>query len=127
MFFKTHFWVLSFLLLSSITALAEDGYIKGKITDTKTKDALIGVNVTSVDNLSGITDLDGNFEIKASEGKHILTFTYVGYIEKKQTVIVKANDTAIVDITLEDAAQNVLGNDLVITGSLYQKHASESR
>jgi len=112
-------------LLSTLYTLAADGTIKGKITDTNTKEALIGVNVTTDNNLSTISDVNGEYELKAPEGTYTLTFSYVGYTTNSQKVKVKADETTSLDLKLEDEAKNVLGNDLVITGSLYQKHASE--
>lgn len=104
---------------------AKNGIVRGKIADTKTKELLIGVNITTKDNISAITDLNGDFEIDAPEGSYSFTFSYVGYKDITKNVTVKAGDTTVINIAMEEEAKNVLGDELVVTGSLFPKKASE--
>ena len=120
------FFALFFCLSAiQISLLAQDAVIKGKLIDSKSKDALIGVNITSQNNLSTVSDLNGNYELKIPEGNHTLTYSYVGYTTFTKTIDVKANDELQIDLSLEEEAKNVLGDELVVTGSLFQKKASE--
>ncbi len=61
--------------------------IQGTITDKKSGEALIGVNIfVETDKLRGtVTDFDGKYEIKANEGE-VLVFTYVGYEDQRLAV-----------------------------------------
>lgn len=104
---------------------AQDVVIKGKIIDSKTNEVLIGVNITSQKDQSTISDLNGAYEIKLPEGNHTLTFSYVGYKDFAKTIDVKLNEEQQINISLEEDAKNVLGDELVVTGSLFQKKASE--
>ncbi|MCC6583444.1 MAG: TonB-dependent receptor [Chitinophagales bacterium] len=107
------------------TLSAQDVVIKGKITDLKTKEALIGVNISSENNVNTVSDLNGDYELTVQAGRHTLTFTYVGYKDFSKAIDVKAGEEVSEDITLEEDAKNVLGDELVVTGSLFQKKASE--
>ncbi len=114
---------LFFFIQSSLSA--QDATVKGIITDARTKEALIGVNVTTNGNASSISDVNGAYEIKLPEGNHTLIFTYVGYKDYSKAIEVKSNEEIQADISMEEDAKNVLGDELVVTGSLYQKRASE--
>ena len=67
-FFKLTVLSSCFLFLQ-LSLLAQDAVIKGKITDLKTKESLIGVNITTQNNNSSISDLNGAYELKLAEGR----------------------------------------------------------
>ena len=58
--------------------------LKGTITDKKTKEPLIGVNIfVEGDQMKGtVTDFDGKYEMKVNEGDQVV-FRYVGYEDQK--------------------------------------------
>lgn len=118
----------STLLLVFITHIlsAQNGILTGTIKDAKSGEALIGVNVTTdKKNNSTVTDLDGKFELSLSPGNYKILFSYVGYADLKKDVSVQEGENVTLDIVMEEEARNVLGDELVITGSLFQKKASE--
>jgi TonB-linked SusC/RagA family outer membrane protein len=91
--------VFILLLISTINAHAQPAstVIKGKVTDSKTNEALTGVSVGVKGTTRGsLTDVDGNYSITAAP-TDILTFSYLGY---KKTEVLVANKTAI-DVKLE--------------------------
>ena len=59
------FVLLLFLVLSiSNTAWAQNQTVKGKVIDSKLKEALMGVSILEIGTSNGtVTDLDGNFTI----------------------------------------------------------------
>lgn len=116
-------FICTFFLQLSLSG--QEAIVKGKIVDSKTKEGLIGVNITSQSDISSISDLNGAYELKLAEGNYKLTYSYVGYQDLIKTVSLKANEILEMDISLEEEARNVLGDELVITGSLFQKKASE--
>ena len=70
-----------FLCLSPFWAFAQTGGVKGKIVEDGTDEPMIGVTVL-VEGTSkgGVTDLDGNFELKGiAAGKQKLRISYIGY------------------------------------------------
>ena len=53
--------------------------IKGIVIDKNTKEPLIGVNVI-INNTNGTTtDINGNFNLIASQDDNKITFKYIGY------------------------------------------------
>lgn len=83
--------------------LAQNGSIRGTITDKLNGETLIGANV-SVEgtSLGSVTDFDGKFLIdKVPAGTHILKITYVGYqSELMPGIVVKAGEATVVSYKL---------------------------
>ena len=92
--------------------------VVGNITDSK-EEPLIGVNIVIKGTTSGvITDLNGHFELQATEGD-ILEVTYVGF--DSQSIVV-TNNQPIKIILIENA--EVL--DEVVVTALGIKRASKA-
>ncbi len=80
-------WLLSagIFLLCSMTLFAQRT-ISGKISDEKSGEALIGVNVLVKGTTRGtVTDVDGMYSVEAAEGD-ILVVSYTGYTTQELTV-----------------------------------------
>jgi CarboxypepD_reg-like domain/TonB-dependent Receptor Plug Domain len=57
--------------------------LTGVVTDAKSKDPLVGVNVLVSDiQIGTVTNAEGRFELKMPSGTHILNFSYVNFEEK---------------------------------------------
>lgn len=86
--------VLLIFLAVSITALAQTGTVKGKITDAKTNEPLIGATVIIEGTTNGAAaDLDGNYLIhNVAAGTHTLIVSYVSYNQLTHTNIVIENN-----------------------------------
>ena len=81
---------LTFLFISVVSGYAQQMDISGKVLDSN-KEPLIGVTVLLKGSASGtVTDIDGNFLIKASKGE-TLVISYIGY---KTQEILLASDKA---------------------------------
>lgn len=89
------------------------GVVKGKVVDAK-GEPLIGVGVVIAGQKGGsITDIDGNFSIKAPQGAQ-LKISYVGY---KPQVITVSGET--VNVTLQEDDKQL--QELVVVGYGTQK------
>ncbi len=76
--------LLFFLLLCSTTFA--QGLLKGQVKDSESGEALIGVNIVS--GTSGATtDFDGNYSLELQKGTHEVKFSYLGYDDLVQTVV----------------------------------------
>ncbi len=124
---KTIRLLICFTLLNilSFSLQAENGTLKGKITDSKTTEVLIGVNITANKNLATVTDINGSYELSLPEGDYTILFSYIGYTEISKKLSIKGNETKELTVSLQEEAKNILGEELVVTGSLFQKKASE--
>ena len=119
-------FILSFFLLFSFNILlAEKGTLKGTISDSTTKEVLIGVNIATTDNQGAVTDTDCKYSLILEEGKYKITISYLGYASVTEEITIIPNQTTELNKSLETEAKDALGSEVVITGSLYQKRASE--
>ncbi|MDR0795125.1 MAG: TonB-dependent receptor [Tannerella sp.] len=101
------------ILIFSQICNAQNFRISGRIADGITKeplsDALIHVKETGAYTLS---DIDGNYSLSVKSGTHILSATYIGYIQKD--IRIQANKDLIVNFEME--SNNQLG-EVIISGS----------
>lgn len=83
-FFRLSFGVILLFLLS-LSAIAQNYTVQGKIVDEKTADPLIGVPVAVTERLStGVfTNHNGEYKITLPKGEYTLVVKYVGYEDKK--------------------------------------------
>lgn len=82
---------------ATVVAQQKSIQIKGRITDAK-GEAIIGANVIVKGTTNGtMTDIDGNYTLKASEGE-IIQITYIGY----NKVEVKVGKNDILNAVLEE-------------------------
>ncbi|HMV14920.1 MAG TPA: TonB-dependent receptor [Chitinophagales bacterium] len=120
---KTFFLLL--LTFCSITFLgAQTATVKGLVKQENNNEPLIGVNVSVQGTNDGTTtDLDGLYELKLAPGSYTIVFTYVGYDDRTETVVLAANETKTLDIAFTENT-NLLST-VVVSGSRYEKKLSE--
>ncbi len=108
----TVIFVISFLCLPLTTFSQNHGTVKGKVTDAKTGDELIGANVLLLKTQIGsATDNNGNYTISAPAGTYELQISYVGYKPDRQTVNIEQGKTTNLAIELN---ADLLGTQEVI-------------
>ncbi len=108
------FSVFLYLCLA-LNANAQEISIKGKITDKSTKEALIGANVQiKGTNFGAVTDLDGNFEIKADvKLPVVIEVSYLGFATEEIN-ITDENQKIQIGLTAQEIR---VSNDVVISAS----------
>lgn len=110
-------------LFLSLSAWAQNGTIKGIVTDVKTKEALVGVNVYTDLSNGTTTDIDGNYELSVPPGPYKITFKYLGYSELVREGNIKAGQTINFDIKLVPTADQL---DIVtVSGSKFERKLTE--
>ena len=99
----------------AINGMAAD--IVGKVTDGKSKEALIGATV-QVDgtNIVAATDLDGNFKLSGLnvDAKYTLTVTYVAYKNKKIDGVRASDQPQMISVALTPDEQTL--GEVTVTG-----------
>lgn len=91
---------LTFLFISVVSGYAQQMDISGRVLDSN-KEPLIGVTVLLKGSASGtVTDIDGNFSIKASKGE-TLVISYIGY--KTQEILLSSDKATLIVELLEDS------------------------
>lgn len=111
-----------FLLFSlfSLLSYAQVKDISGVVVDDETGEPLLGVTIMIKGTSKGsITDLDGNFSLKASKND-VLVFSYMGY----KDYIEKIGDKNVLKISMKQDA--VLIDDVVVVGYGTQRRSDIS-
>ncbi len=111
-----------FYTLFTFTILSQSAFIKGKVTDKKTKEDLIGANVILEDGKGAAVDYNGTYSIKTTEGEHIVTFRFVGYEEVVKKVVITSGETIFLNVELSEGNQL---NDMVVSASKFEQKIGE--
>jgi outer membrane receptor protein involved in Fe transport len=112
-----------FLMLLSFSAIAQQGTLSGIVTDAKTKESLIGVNVVLNESKGAATDIDGKYELKLDAGKHVITYRYIGYQEIKREVEIVSNQVSSIDIMMHPANNEL--DVVVISAGRYEQRLED--
>ncbi|MBD3223317.1 MAG: TonB-dependent receptor plug domain-containing protein [Caldithrix sp.] len=101
------FFLIWFLMLFSVTSMLAQstGTIQGKVLDSKTREPLVGVNVSVEDYALGAsTDGSGRYVISnVPTGTRRLVFSYVGYKDRNVTdVMVMSTRPAVLNVQLDE-------------------------
>jgi iron complex outermembrane receptor protein len=112
----------AFYTLFTLAIIGQSAFIKGKVTDKRTKEDLIGANVILEDGKGAAVDYKGTYSIKASEGEHIVTFKFIGYEEEVRKVTLTEGETVFLNIELSEGNQL---NDVVISASKFEQKLGE--
>ncbi len=119
------------ILLTNLNLLAQSGKIVGTITDEKTGEALIGVNVIVEGTMYGAaTDVDGYYSILSiPPGQYSIKASYIGYTASVITsVLVNINETTTIDFILSD--ESVQTEEVIVSAAkipIVQRDVSSSR
>ena len=108
------------ITLLTITALAQNGTLKGKIVSAENGEPLIGANIIVDDTTGTATDIDGNFTITVRPGIHKVLCRFLGCNSETQTIEIKSGENFILEIALREEATN-LGTVVVSAGKFEQK------
>ena len=94
--------------------------VKGQVVDAKTNETMPGVTVVLKGTTQGtITDMSGNYTIKAAPGK-VLVFSFVGYLPQEITI----GSSNVINVKLNMATIQL--EEAVITGEFGIKRAARS-
>ncbi len=120
---NTFLWA-SMLFLTSIVASAQEGLLKGRITD-ENGEPLVGVNVFVPKSSIGTTaDLDGTYELKLPAGKYRIGVSLIGYGEKLFDVSIEAGASTTLDAKLGTSATDL--ETIVVTGTFSTRTQKET-
>lgn len=117
-------YIITGLFLYSTQMFSQtQGVVKGFVKDASTNESLPST-VIALDKKNGTAvDFDGNYIINTTEGEHTLECELVGYKKFSKTITVKANDTLVVNIVLEDG--NKLLDEVVVSAGKFEQKLSD--
>jgi iron complex outermembrane receptor protein len=122
---KAKFCLITFLIfILAINPVSAQNYeIKGKITDSKSGEPMVGVHIVIKNEIYGtITGNDGDFVLKTQiPPPLVLHISYVGFVPQDIEV---SSATTILDIKMEE--QYLLGQEVVISASRVEENILRS-
>jgi hypothetical protein len=127
--FRRIFLASSLLLLFSGLTFAQDGKLRGKVTDKETGDPLIGANVViKGTTLGASTDLSGDYVVLAvPPGVYTVEVSYIGYQSVSLANIrVSANLTTTQDFELAPTALEIGAVEIVAERPLIQRNTTNT-
>jgi len=105
------------------TVFSQNAYIKGIVSDLKTKETMVGATIV-IDDTSGTTaDINGVYFLKIKSGKHKIESKLVGYKSQINNIDVKENDTLILNVSLETDSK--LLDIVVVSAGKFEQNLSE--
>jgi len=117
-----------FFLMTMSLSHGQVGSIQGKVTDEKSKEAMIGACISySNDTVykTVISDMNGSYKIVADPGVYKIKVQYIGYKLTEITgIVLKKDSTTIVDIALQSsgvALKSVIVSDSKISDAEYNE------
>ncbi len=121
--------LVSILCLLTVVATAQDGKLRGRVTDKQTSEALIGANVLIEGTTFGAaTDLNGEYIIlSVPPGLYTVKISYVGYASLSVTnVRVSSNLTTTEDFQLSSSAVQVQAVEVIAERPLIQRNTTNT-
>lgn len=95
-------------------------FVKGRVVDRNTGEALIGVNVIVKGNATGTaTDIDGYYSLTVPSESSVLLFSYIGY-EKQEILLKGKRSLDALNVEMESDA-TMLEEVVIYTGYMSQK------
>jgi TonB-linked SusC/RagA family outer membrane protein len=99
-----------FVLLASVSVMAQNKTITGRATSPGEPEGLIGVNVLVKGTTIGVvTDLDGRYTLLAPESATTLVFSYIGYRSVEEQI----GNRSEINVVMEEDSQNL--EEVIIT------------
>lgn len=106
--------ILAADLLTPNVAVSQNATLKGLVSDAATGEALPGVTVKAGESGTA-TDTTGAYSLSLAAGNYEVSFNFIGYESKTQSVQLRAGQTFELDIRLGDA-DNLLQTATVTSG-----------
>ncbi|MES2396483.1 MAG: carboxypeptidase-like regulatory domain-containing protein [Bacteroidota bacterium] len=78
-----HILLILVFVTCSHLSFSQKGEIKGTVKDAATGETIIGATILIAEGKGTVTDIDGNYSIKADSGQYTLSISYVGYEPQK--------------------------------------------
>ena len=98
---KTRLLILLLFLYVGGNLVAQNATITGVVTDSETKDFLIGATVTLKGSNKGtITDANGQYTLFIPKGKQTVQFSFIGYQTQDFDIDLKSNEVKTLNLVM---------------------------
>ncbi len=114
-------FILFILTLYNLTVYGQT--ISGTITDSNTKEVLIGVNII-LENGKGISsDIFGKYTLNTEEGIQKISFKYIGYKEVVKEFTLNKEEQKTINVSLESSAEQL--STVVVSAGRFEQQLEE--
>lgn len=114
---------LLFCIQAAGTILGQNAFIKGTISDSKTKETVVGASIIIDDATGTATDINGAYLFKITPGKHKTEFKYIGYKSQIKNIDALENDTIQMNIMLEPDSKTL--DIVVVSAGKFEQNLKE--
>jgi iron complex outermembrane receptor protein len=104
-------------------AIAQQGIIKGQVSNGKNNETLPGVNIILDEKTGVTTDVNGVYEFKVNPGKVKLTFKFIGFSTVVKTFDVKPGKEVLADIEMFEESMLIEG--VVVSAGKFEQKLSD--
>ena len=108
----TKIFLTVFLLLLSGICFSQEGYLRGTVSDDNGKEMSFVSVFEEETGLGTFTDSSGFYELKLSEGKHTVVFSYLGYTLQAKSLNIK-NSVVFLDLALAKSTVELKNAEVV--------------
>lgn len=112
---------IGLILVGSIRG--QEALFSGRVTDVKTKEGLIGVNVVYAPGKGVVTDQNGRYSLSLSPDTYKITFSYIGYTTFNADVTLTAGEKKVLDVAMTVAAAQL--DMVVISAGKFEQRVGE--
>jgi iron complex outermembrane receptor protein len=115
--------LLILLAIISNTVLGQ-AVLKGKITDSSTKESLVGATIwIKALNKGTSSDLDGNYKLDLNSGDYLVQFSFTGYNPIERNISLASGQTLDLNIALEPTTNDL--DIVVISAGRFEQNLGE--
>lgn len=110
--------------LSAAQVMAQTTTVSGTVTEERTKETLVGVNIVVKGRVVGtITDLNGKFNLRVNQAPPFtLIFSMVGFSSKE----VEITQESVSNLNITLAESSILGQEVVVSASRVEENILKS-
>ncbi len=111
---KKFYPAIAFILFAFCSPIISAQSVSGKVFDSKNQ-TLPGVVVKDKTSGSGVaTDIDGNFRLNLTAGKHSLEFVLIGFVNQAREITLEAGQNLVLDVKMAEDMK--LTEEVIVVG-----------
>jgi len=116
-------YLIILLLLVGNILFAQKATLKGIVTDYKTRETLVGVNIILNETQGVTTDIDGKYEIQLEPGRYSIDYKFIGYTSRKRIERFEADQVYEINMRLE--SESKILEEVVVSAGKFEQKVSE--
>ncbi|MEM7160831.1 MAG: TonB-dependent receptor [Bacteroidota bacterium] len=107
----------------SCSVLQSQSKVFGRVTDQKSGESLVGVNVFNQNKIGASTDVNGLYELVLAPGNHTINFSFVGYKVLKRSIVLTEGQSF--ELNAQLIAESELLDAVVISAGKFEQSLSD--